>query len=240
MMPGAHGPDAHRVRRLVAAAGDHRRAGAKPGGRGCRGADHAGDRRAPRRRRQPARDRSRARRRPPATSPRGEVEEQRAGAIGLVHGVVAGQPQPDVVLRAAARARPAPTCPARGRGPRRSFGAVKPVSASLPVTSISRSGPTSRADLVALGARALVVPQDRRPQHLRRPRRAGRAPCICPVSPTATTSSPATPAAGSADADRRHRPVPPQARVLLAPQRPRDVVRVLGGADADDRPRPRR
>ena len=45
-----------------------------------------------------------------------------------------------------------------------SFGAVKPVSASLPVISIRRSGADEPADLVALGRGALVVPEDRRPQ----------------------------------------------------------------------------
>ncbi len=41
---------------------------------------------------------------------------------------------------------------------------MKPVSASLPVTSMSRSRPDPAADLVALGRRPLVVPQDRRAQ----------------------------------------------------------------------------
>ena len=47
-----------------------------------------------------------------------------------------------------------------------SFGAVKPVSASLPVIATSRSGPTSSRISVALGAGPLVVPEDRRPEDL--------------------------------------------------------------------------
>ena len=43
---------------------------------------------------------------------------------------------------------------------------MKPVSARLPVSSISRSRPIALLDLGALGGRALVVPEDRRPQHL--------------------------------------------------------------------------
>ena len=42
---------------------------------------------------------------------------------------------------------------------------MNPVSARLPVSSISRSSPTRGFDLRALGRRALVVPEDRRAQH---------------------------------------------------------------------------
>ena len=42
---------------------------------------------------------------------------------------------------------------------------MKPVSARLPVSSISRSSPMPRLDLGALGCRPLVVPEDRGPQH---------------------------------------------------------------------------
>ena len=41
---------------------------------------------------------------------------------------------------------------------------MKPVSARLPVSAISRSRPTDALDLVALGRRPLVVPEDRRAQ----------------------------------------------------------------------------
>ena len=47
------------------------------------------------------------------------------------------------------------------RRSQRSFGAVKPVSARFPVSSISRSSPTRRLDLGALGLRPLVVPEHR-------------------------------------------------------------------------------
>ena len=46
-----------------------------------------------------------------------------------------------------------------------SFGAVKLVSARLPVSAISRASPSVGLDLAALGAGALVVPEDRRAQH---------------------------------------------------------------------------
>ena len=47
-----------------------------------------------------------------------------------------------------------------------SFGAVKPVSARLPVAAISCSSPIRSSISSHSAPRALVVPQDRRPQHL--------------------------------------------------------------------------
>ena len=43
---------------------------------------------------------------------------------------------------------------------------MKPVSARLPVSSISRSSPTRSSISAHSAAGALVVPEDRRPQHL--------------------------------------------------------------------------
>jgi hypothetical protein len=77
--------------------------------------------------------------------------------------VLAGQPQAQVVLGQQHVRHPLQTSGSWSRT-HSSFGAVKPVSASLPVSWISRSGPTA-ADEIALGRGALVVPQDRGPQH---------------------------------------------------------------------------
>ena len=78
--------------------------------------------------------------------------------------MLAGQPQPDVVLRQQDVAIRVQTSGSWSRT-QTSFGAVNPVSASLPVIAMSRSWPTA-SDLVAGVSRPLVVPQDRRPQDL--------------------------------------------------------------------------
>ena len=111
-----------------------------------------------------------------------------------------------------------------------SFGAVNPVSASLPVISMRRSGPTRRADLVARVGCSLVVPQDRRSEH-----GSGRVeqhrPCICPVSPTAATSSPAIAGLGQGRSDR-----PPRSR----PTTVRGPARSTAVAGSRSRTRPPR
>ena len=92
-----------------------------------------------------------------------DVEEQRPGRIGDVGRELAGEPQANVVLRQEHVRDPrveSGSC----RRSQSSFGAVKPGSARLPVSSISRCEPDALLDLVALGAGALVVPEDRRPQ----------------------------------------------------------------------------
>ena len=92
-------------------------------------------------------------------------------------------------------------------------------------------GPDGGPDAVALGAGALIVPEDGRPEHRTR----------------LVEDDEAVHLAGQADGDDRlarragarqdiadggDRAVPPELRVLLAPQRGRDVVAVLGDADA--------
>ena len=118
-----------------------------------------------------------------------------------------------------------------------SFGAVNPVRASLPVISIRRSGPTAAADRRRI----------RRPVRWSFQRIAGRR-----TSSARIEQDEAVHLAGQPDrhdlgrrdagrrqdrADRVDAAVPPQPRVLLAPQRPRDVEPVLRHPDPADGPR---
>ena len=109
-----------------------------------------------------------------------------------------------------------------------SLGAVNPASASLPVTAIRRSRPiVSRISSHSASVRwSFHRIAGRRTSSCRS---SATRPCICPASPTASTSSPATPDAASAAADRGDRSVPPELRILFAPQRLRRLERVLGG-----------
>ena len=216
MMPGADGPDAHGVGRLVAAAGHDRRA--RHAGRSPRPPPPITvpvDRRALVRRRQPARDRSRARRATSADqSRRGQVEQRACPApSALSMRVLAGQPQPHVVLGqqdvARSRAQISGSCSRTHT----SLGAVNPVSASLPVISISRSRPTRLADLVAL----------RRPVRWSFHRMAGRRTASSLVEQHQAVHLAGEADGGDVDAgharcqrqhgpDRGHGPVPPQRR----------------------------
>ena len=89
------------------------------------------------------------------------------------------------------------------------------------------------ADQVALRRRPLVVPQDRRSEHLvgvveqdeRRASGRSARQRRCPRRDAARGQN-------AAAWPRSRRPT--TARVLLAPQRPRRLVAVLGGADPDD------
>ena len=74
-----------------------------------------------------------------------DVEEQRPRGVGDVDRVLAGQPQADVVLRQQDVPDRARRSRARGARSHSSFGAVKPVSARFPVSSISRSSPIRRS-----------------------------------------------------------------------------------------------
>ena len=97
--PGFDGADADRRRRLISAAGDHRRPGAKAGRLGGLGGHRAGHLRALVRPRQPRRvDAERGDDLVRPVAPR-EVEQERPGAVGAIDGVVAGEPKPDEVLR---------------------------------------------------------------------------------------------------------------------------------------------
>ena len=96
------------------------------------------------------------------------------------------------------------------------------------------------ADRVALGGGPLVVPQDRRPEDLaagveqdarRASGRSARRP---------RCRSPATPVEARTERIAVDGAVPPQPRILLAPERARHVEAVLGGADAADRSPSRR
>ena len=158
----------------------------------------------------------------------GDVEQQRAGGVGDVDRALAAEPQAHVVLGQQHVADARVDARARAVRSHSSFGAVKPVSARLPVSEISRSRPTRSLDLGALGRRALVVPEDGRPQdalvlverhqavHLAREadardlvatergdrRLAARPPVLRAPAPT----SPAAAARGRSDSRRARRP----------------------------------
>ena len=108
-----------------------------------------------------------------------------------------------------------------------SLGAVNPASASFPVIAIRRSRPiVSRISSHSASVRwSFQRIAGRRTSSCRS---SATRPCICPASPTASTSSPSTPDAGEHVADRRDRSVPPELRILLAPQWLRRLERVLG------------
>ena len=95
---------------------------------------------------------------------RGEVEQDRAGAVGLVDGVLAGQAQPQVVLGQQDVGGPRPHVglvvadPDELRGGEAGQGVVAG-DRDQPLR------PDRGADRVALGRGPLVVPEDRRPEH---------------------------------------------------------------------------
>ena len=167
-----------------------------------------------------------------------EVEQDRPRPVGLVERVLAGEPEPDVVLGQEHVRDPAPDVrfvvadpDELGRGEARQGVVAGDLDEPLRTDG--------RPDGVALGGRALVVPQDGRPQD-----GIGRV-----------EQDEAVHLAGQPDRDdvlaRRagrgeHRPdggdgaVPPQVGRLLAPARVGHLEAVLGRPDADDRAPTRR
>ena len=107
---------------------------------------------------------------------------------------------------------------------------MKPVSARLPVRAISRSSPIVRLDLVALGLRALVVPEDR-----------GSEGAVVRVEGHEAVHLPAQPdalrVAGGRPEVREDGlgGAPPVVGVLLGPSGARGGQRVLGFLACDDR-----
>ena len=114
---------------------------------------------------------------------------------------------------------------------------MKPVSARLPVSSISRSRPTRSSISAHSAAGALVVPEDRRPEH-----------AVVRVERDEAVHLAGQPDRGRLDAEireRRLRRLPPVLGILLAPSRlrrrqriaalrPRDDLAALGHGDRLD------
>jgi hypothetical protein len=96
-------------------------------------------------------------------------------------------------------------------------------------------GPDGPADRVAFRTGALVVPQNRRPENVAGRIEQDRAVHLAGQADRRHVR-PAGLGGGEHGADGRHRPVPPEVWLLLAPQRARDAERVLGRADAADDP----
>ena len=152
---------------------------------------------------------------------RGEVEQQRAGAIGLVHRVLAGQPEPHVVLgqQHVGDARPDvrlvvadPDQLGRGEPGQRVVAGDLDQPLGPTAARISSHSAAVRWSFHRIAGRRTCV--GRVEQHERRASgRSARPP---------STSSPSTPAAASAAPDRgRRAPSHHSVRVLLAPQRVR-------------------
>ena len=205
IVPGPTRPDPDRVGRLVAAAGHDRRPGPQAGRGGRRRLTDAGDLRTLERRRQPGRidpERVDDLGRPVA---RGEVEQERARRR---------RPCRWRARRSAAAGR-SPWAAGRGRSAAQtsgswsrtqtSLGAVKPVSASLPVISISRSGPTACADQRRTRPRSAGRSTGSPAGAPGRPRRAGRRRASGRSARPRRRPPPRAPAVGQRGPDRRLR-----------------------------------
>jgi hypothetical protein len=165
----------------------------------------------------------------------GHIQQQRAGCIAHVHGILAGELPADVVLgqqnvcslRVDLRLvllhpHDLRRCEARQRAVARQRD--QPLAAN------------ARGDVVALGLRPLVVPQDRRAQH-----RAGSILKHQPVHLPGQADGGDLVARSAAfrqhSADAGRDAVPPVCRILLAPQRFRLADGLRRGVRGDHAPR---
>ena len=131
----------------------------------------------------------------------GDVEEQRARSVGDVDRPRAGEPEAHVVLGQA---------DARDAGVGVGLVVAKPDDlrgGEAGERSVAREldqafEADARLDRLALGSRALVVPEDRRAQRRGRSSSSATSPCICPESPIPATSWPAETSASAASAAR--------------------------------------
>ena len=159
----------------------------------------------------------------------------RPRTVGLVHGVVAGEPEPEVVLGQEH---------VRGRSPDvglvvadpHELGRGEPGQGVVAGDLDQALGSDRRPDGVAFGGGPLVVPQDRRPEDLVRRIQQDEAVHLA--------GEPDRDDLGRRDAGRRQdrsdrvdAARPPQPGVLLAPQRPWDVEAVFRDPDPADGPR---
>ena len=156
-----------------------------------------------------------------------DVEEQRARCVGGVDRVLAGQSQPHVVLRQQHVADPRVDVGLVAPQPeqlRRRESGQRAIAGQLdqPVE------PDALLDLGALRRRALVVPEDRRPQHALRLVEARRA--------RASAREADRPTRRRQLRERRLRGAPPVLRILLGPARPRRRERIPCSARASTSP----
>ena len=230
-----HDTDPDPVGRLVAAAGHDRRALPQAGRRRRGGRHHAGDRRALEDRRQPgwvdlecADDLGRP-------GPPGQVEQDRPCAISRINRVVAGQEQPDVILGQQDVGDPGPglglvLADPDELGRREAGQGIVAGDLDQPLR------PDGLPDQVAFRAGSLVVPEDRRPEHVVGPIEQDGAVHL-PGQPDRGDVVGTDPGRGQDRPDRGLRRGPPQGRVLLAPQRLGCREVVLGDADRPDEAR---
>ena len=166
---------------------------------------------------------------------RSEVEEDRAGAVGAIGRVLAGQAQPHVVLRQqdVPRARP---CVGLVLAHPEDLGRREAGERVVAGDRDEPLAPDDLADAVALGGRPLVVPEDRGADRLagiveeRQPVHLAREPDGRHVAAARARIDART--SRIARLGRR----PPELGVLLAPERLRRARLVLGRGDADELP----
>ena len=152
-----------------------------------------------------------------------EVEQDRAGAIGLVHRRLAGEAQADVVLGEQHELRLRVDGGLVVADPE-DLGGSEAGERDV-AHGTNELGPAdARVDLVALGPRALVVPQDRGPQHVPRGVEQDEAVHLAGEADRGHVVARRTGVGeGLADAGRGARP--PLVRVLLGPERLRGLER---------------
>ena len=227
---GRHRTDPDPIGRLVTAAGHDRRARPQPGlGRRCIG--HApGHLRPFEGARQPGRRDAQRLQHDRGPVARRQVEQQRAGRIGLVDRMLAGQLEANVVLGQQHMGDPRPHLRLVLADPeqlRRREAGQRVVAGDLD----QPLRPDRLADRVAFRGRALVVPQDGGAQH-----RVGGVQDDGPVhlsgEPNPLDLLRPRPCLAEHGPNRCHRAGPPVARILLAPQRPGGGQAVGGLADA--------
>ena len=162
----------------------------------------------------------------------GEVEQDGPRPIGLVEGVLAGEPEPHVVLGQENVRHPAPDLRLVVADPDqlRCREARQGVIAGDLDEPLRADG---LPDHVALGGRALVVPEDGRPQDGIGPVQEHESVHLT-GQPDRGDLVARDPGLGQDRPDRADRAVPPQLGRLFAPTRLGHLEAVLRRADADD------
>ena len=230
--PALHRAHADGAGSLIAPAGDHGHAHAQPRGLGGFPGQVPGDGRALVRGRQVRGGDIQRRqhfRRPGA---RPQVEQDGAGPVGAVHGVGVGQLEAHIVLGQEDVAGARPDLRLVLLHPedlgRREAG-ERVVAGNGDEARLAQAG----AHLVALGARALVVPEDGRAQDL-----AGLVqedqPVHLPGEADGGDRLGVDPRLGEDAADALHGAVPPEVGVLFGPEGFGGLVVVLACGDGDD------
>ncbi len=161
-----------------------------------------------------------------------EVEEQRAGTVGAVHGMVAGEVVPDEVLRQEHVRDPRPDLGLVAPDPEE-LGSGEPRERVVPGDRDQPLRAHDLADQVAFLGRPLVVPEDRGAEDVTGSIQHHGAVHLAGESHRRDLVA-GDPGIRQRGTDRFDRRVPPQRRILFAPPRSRRRRRVpRGGRRAD-------